>query len=180
MSGVILRCPNCGTSQAAGGQCDACHEAEVRYFCLNHNPGRWLETSSCSECGARFGDAVPSRRETSRPISPPVARTPSERPTPPAEREADMGMGPWGGPPPSDAGSGRRGLGTDPFRILIGAMAAAARARSEGRGPRSYEEAPRMRRGGGGCIGRIFMLILFLIALFLMAPLFLGALFGFR
>ncbi len=37
-----------------------------------------------------------------------------------------------------------------------------------------------MRRRGGGCVGRIFMLILFLIALFLMAPLFLGALLGFR
>ena len=28
MTGVILRCPNCGTSKATPGECDACHEAQ--------------------------------------------------------------------------------------------------------------------------------------------------------
>ena len=43
MSGVVLRCPSCGTTRAAPGECDACHEAQVRYYCTNHTPGRWLE-----------------------------------------------------------------------------------------------------------------------------------------
>jgi len=59
-------------------------------------------------------------------------------------------------------------------------MAAAARARTESAERSSDDEIAPVRRRGGGCVGRIFMLILFLIALFLMAPLFLGALLGFR
>ena len=55
MSGVVLRCPNCGTTQSALGECDACHEAKVRHFCTNHTPGQWLQTPSCPKCGAQFG-----------------------------------------------------------------------------------------------------------------------------
>ena len=85
-------------------------------------------------------------------------------------------MGPWGAGPPLEP----RGAAPapDPFRILIGAMAAAARARSERAAGPEYRE-PVRRRGGGGCVGRIFMLVLFLVALFLMLPIFLGAFFGF-
>ena len=36
MSGVVLRCPNCGTTQAGPGECEACHEAEVAY--ILHEP----------------------------------------------------------------------------------------------------------------------------------------------
>ena len=43
MSGVVLRCPSCGTTTAASGECEACREAQVRYYCTNHTPGRWLE-----------------------------------------------------------------------------------------------------------------------------------------
>ena len=57
MSGVVLRCPTCGTTQSHSGECDACSEGEVRYFCSNHDPGLWLDGSTCRECGARFGDA---------------------------------------------------------------------------------------------------------------------------
>lgn len=64
---VILRCPNCGTTKATSGECEGCHEAEVRYFCTNHTPGRWLGASTCPECGARFGE--------------PAAETPSSAPT---------------------------------------------------------------------------------------------------
>ena len=35
------------------GQCDACHEAAVRFFCTNHTQGLWLEGSACFQCGAR-------------------------------------------------------------------------------------------------------------------------------
>ena len=45
MSGVVLRCPQCGTVQRDSGECEACHEADVRYFCTNHTPGQWLVTS---------------------------------------------------------------------------------------------------------------------------------------
>jgi len=58
MSGVSLRCPNCGTTRATPGACDACHEADVRYFCSNHSPGIWLDAAKCPQCGARFGDAA--------------------------------------------------------------------------------------------------------------------------
>lgn len=55
MSAVVLRCTNCGTTQATPGECDACHEAIVRPYCPNHEPGRWLTGMSCPDCGARLG-----------------------------------------------------------------------------------------------------------------------------
>lgn len=76
MSGVVLRCPNCGTTKAGGGECDACHEAHVRYYCTNHTPGRWLDTPACSQCGAQFGD--PARpRAAAPPPGAPAAPTPT-------------------------------------------------------------------------------------------------------
>lgn len=53
MSDVVLRCPHCGTTQAERGECEACHEDTVRYFCPNHPGGRWLDGPVCAECGAR-------------------------------------------------------------------------------------------------------------------------------
>lgn len=55
MSVVVLRCPNCGTTKATPGECEACHEAEVAYYCTNHSPGLWLASPRCPECGAQFG-----------------------------------------------------------------------------------------------------------------------------
>jgi len=81
MSGVVLRCPNCGTTRSASGECEACHEAQVRYFCSNHTPGRWLEAAACPQCGARFGD--PTRPPAS--ASPPAPRPATTR-TPPGTR----------------------------------------------------------------------------------------------
>ena len=71
---VVLRCPTCGTTQGHAGECEACSEGEVRYFCTSHDEGIWLEGAVCSRCGAKFGDA---------PRKPPVSRT-SSVPTPPA------------------------------------------------------------------------------------------------
>jgi hypothetical protein len=86
-SGVVERCPNCGTTQAIAGECDACHEAQVRYFCTNHDPGIWLAGATCPQCAARASaarapvDAPPPR---ARPASPgreaSLARAPRERP----------------------------------------------------------------------------------------------------
>ena len=101
MSDVVLRCPSCGTTQSLQGECEACHEADVRYFCPNHTPGRWLDAPVCAFCGARIGGTrraepaapPPPRRQPSprRPAPPPVAE-------PPRPREAAWpGGDPWGG-----------------------------------------------------------------------------------
>lgn len=86
-TGVVIRCPNCGTTQAALGECDACHEAETRYFCPDHEPGRWLDGPSCSACGARVG--VPGVRSRPAPPRTPVrtpVREPVRDPVPPSAR----------------------------------------------------------------------------------------------
>jgi hypothetical protein len=80
MSGVVLRCPNCGTTRAASGECEACHEAQVRYYCTNHNPGRWLEGRGCSQCGAQFGE--PGRPPAAKVTGASVPR-PAPAPLPP-------------------------------------------------------------------------------------------------
>ena len=102
---------------------------------------------------------------------------PSEpRATRPAEVEE---TGPWYSETSAEV-DGARGssVGPDPFRILLGAMAAAASSRSARTDRSDYgEEVPR-RRQGGGCLGRLLMLVILLVALLLMAPVFLGALLG--
>ena len=81
MSEVVIRCPNCGTTQSALGECDACHDADAQYFCTNHTPGRWLDGPACGECGARFG-AAPVRDRPSR--QPAAEVSPRVRAEPPA------------------------------------------------------------------------------------------------
>jgi hypothetical protein len=99
MSAVILRCDNCGTSQSMRGPCEACHEGTVRYFCKNHDPGRWLNTPKCPDCGAEYGvtlteparpHSVEGRTRARKVISPTKRAAP--RPSRPAERVG----GPWG------------------------------------------------------------------------------------
>lgn len=180
MNGVVLRCPNCGTAQPTGGECEACREATVRYFCTNHVPGVWLDSASCPQCGAGFGDPVPARE----------APRPPERPAPRSPRTIDSGsgpdgfdddLGPWGGRGPV----GRPGPGAGPptspdLGSLVAAMLGAAARSRRGRGERlGYEEASPTRRRGGGCLGRLLMLALLLFALFLIAPFLLGALLNF-
>lgn len=78
------------------------------------------------------------------------------------------GPGPGVRPPSPDLGS------------LVAAMLGAAARSRRGRGePFGYEDEPRMRRRGGGCLGRLLMLVLLLFALFLLAPFLLGALLNF-
>ena len=62
---VVLRCPTCGTTQGHPGECEACSEGHVRYFCTNHEQGMWLDGPVCTHCGSKFGD---------------VSRTPPTRP----------------------------------------------------------------------------------------------------
>lgn len=101
MSTVVLRCPNCGTTQASPGECEACHEAQVAFFCTSHIPGRWLDAPTCPQCGARFGDASRSARTMPPPATRPTQvtqeREPLREPGPP---------GPWTRSPPSRGPSG--------------------------------------------------------------------------
>ena len=82
---VVLRCRTCGTSQARRGECEACSEGEVQYFCSNHEPRVWLEGPVCGRCGARFGEApgTPSSaagRRRTLPADAPDFRPPARRP----------------------------------------------------------------------------------------------------
>ena len=96
---VVLRCPTCGTTQEDPGECDACSDGEVRYFCSNHDGGVWIDGPVCGSCGARFGDppreaAKPPAPRTSsaptRPAGAPDFRPPSRRPAEPSS-EPDFG-----------------------------------------------------------------------------------------
>ena len=88
MSGIVARCPNCGTTQSAIGECEACHEATTRWFCPNHEPGRWLDAPTCPVCGAQVGEPAtpappPPRPRQNTPSSPPTRRAAPPRRTPP-------------------------------------------------------------------------------------------------
>jgi len=122
MTGVVLRCPHCGTTRSTPGECEACHEAQVRYFCTSHNPGEWLDEPTCPRCGAKFGErpappAPPPRR--SRSARPPPLRTRDASPTPTAARPpraerppATERPSPWGRRPRSpDSSAGGSDLG---------------------------------------------------------------------
>ena len=73
---LVLRCPSCGTTQLAAGECEACHDARVRYFCTNHTPGLWVDAPTCPQCAARFGESI--RPLPARLPPPPVRTRPAE------------------------------------------------------------------------------------------------------
>ena len=168
MSGVVLRCPTCGTTQSHLGECDACSDGEVRYFCGNHNPGLWLDGPLCKACGAKFGEA---------PRIPP--KPPRATPTLPAgdRRRPDPRPTPLGGEPP------RAGTRRPPPRVedvedkppLTSLEDLLARISEEGDGIRyRVEEAPRAEPTveapvGSfpvvGCLVRVVLFVLLLIAL---------------
>ena len=102
MSGVVLRCPNCGTTTATHGECEACHEAQVRYYCSTHTPGRWLDAPSCPQCGARFGEPM-SAPVRSAPATP--TRVPAR--TAPAAPRRTPAPAPRSAPRPAPATAGR-------------------------------------------------------------------------
>lgn len=191
MTGVILRCPNCGTSKTTPGECEACHEAQVRYYCTNHKPGRWLDASVCPECGAKFGDPA-------RPAARPVAPT-----TPPRPRAADVTAAPprtdpppapprtsatpWGRrererSPGPDLGTGDESASVRDVRTarMLEILRAAARAGRMSRGGTyTTPEAPPVGAALGGCLMRFVILAMFLlIGFFVMVSLVGGSLFG--
>jgi hypothetical protein len=185
MTGVILRCPHCGTSKAAPGECDACHEAQVRYYCTNHKPGRWLDASACPQCGARFGDPV---RPAARPV-PPAAPPRPRTTTPTAAR-------PRSDPPPSPSGTrarpwGRRerersptpDLGASdesaPLRDvrterMLELLRAASRAGRMSRGGTYTTGGPPVGAALGGCLMRFVIFAIFLLVVFFLTLSLLG------
>src|SRR6187549_2672541 len=105
---VVLRCPNCGTTRATPGECEACHEGSVRYFCSNHQPGLWLSEPTCAKCGAAFGQPARAPSATRpRPLRPaaraaavaPVREVVTARPVLPAAPPASGPGSPRAEPP---------------------------------------------------------------------------------
>ena len=187
MRPVVIRCPNCGTTQGRLGECDACHHADVGYFCPNHAPGQWIDGPGCGACGARFGvapahtgpvsDAPPRRAprpsstvDWGRPAAPP--------PEPPASR------------PAASRESSPEELLARTIEEMLGRPASRAPRRSiHPPTPRTDEPewtgvdptlvARHAARGAMGCIGRLVMVIVFfaIIAVLLVGG-FLGGFLG--
>ena len=178
MTGVVLRCPNCGTTRATPGECEACHDAQVRYYCTNHKPGLWLDTPTCSQCGARFGEPSPTR-----PVAPGRAPRPPSPPPPPPRRtpagatpppRVEPVRGPRGRAPdrgrrprsPYEVG-GRGPEAADPLARLRDILRTAARARRSPWGDVPVPPpVPRLRLPLAGCL---FRLLLFLLLMMLLA-----------
>lgn len=172
MSGIVLRCPNCGTTKAAPGECEACHEAQVRYFCTNHTPGRWLDAGACPQCGARFGESTrpavarpvaarpPAAGSTATPVRPaaptPDATSAPKPAVPPPRRSVESGES-WGRRP-------RPPIGEHP---ASGYEHAASRTRPDPREAMHIPmELPVVRRRGG-CLMRTLLIAAFLFIAFL-------------
>jgi len=189
MSGVVLRCPNCGTTKAGPGECEACHEAQVRYYCTNHTPGRWLDKAACSQCGARFGEPAPPPppprpAARPRPAAPPPASPPTSAPPRRHSRPwlPGGGRGPWArrtrrledeaGLDPIEGGGAHDRAVAARLREMIEA-AARARRTPWGHAP-VPEESPRIVLGLGGCLIRALFLAFFLLFAFLIMSLMVG------
>lgn len=168
---VVLRCPSCGTTRATPGECEACHEAKVRYFCTNHTPGVWVDTPSCPQCGARFGEgrrpppapAPPMRTRPPAPppapASPPAFRPRVEPPRARDESELREDLPPARDEKPAPAGSA--------LAMLLNILNA-GRSRPTPHPPRP---APRRGRGVGGCALRLVALLFaFAASLFFFGP----------
>jgi len=177
MSVVVLRCPNCGTTKASLGECEACHEAQVRYFCTNHTPGRWLEAPECKDCGARFGQPAHPRAVPLPPVTSPSSAAPASASTPPRTGSAprlDKARGPWGRrerPSPEEARLGARDGsvpvhdGTKARLPELISRTTAGIGRKSGR-IMPTSEAPAARLALAGCMIRALFLAVFLLMVF--------------
>lgn len=169
---VTLRCPSCGTTRDAAGECDACHDAAVRYFCDDHVPGVWLKGPTCERCGATFGARHPSlpptvsrapARPRATPIPPIASATPRAaprlrlRPTAVAARSRPS----VASPSPLDA----RALPWE--RLLVAAARARSSTETEPAGP-----ALGRARAVVGCLVRLGILAVLLVVALLVAAFF--------
>lgn len=167
---VSLRCPTCGTTQSHPGECEACFEGEVRYFCSDHSPGMWIDGPICRTCGARYGE-TPRTEPVLSPRSKPVVSSPEIR------RADTLPPKPTGGVasrPARPSRSAAGGEGTEDatippsLRDLLTALAEGRRERH--RVEEGWTDPPVDRASRGvpvmGCLFRIVLLIVVLIALF--------------
>ena len=185
MKPVVIRCPNCGTTQAALGECETCHEAQAGYYCPNHAPGRWIDGATCDACGARFGVETPPVTgpvSTPRAASGPVewrapgrtraAGTPPVRPRRPDELDDPMRGAPGG------AGE------TDPrlaelLEYVRRARGARTARPSDVEGPFTPVDPGAVARGvARGAIGCIVRLVVVFIVLVVLGYFALGMFFG--
>lgn len=166
MSSVVLRCPNCGTTQAAPGECEACHEAQVRYFCTNHDPGQWLTSPKCRQCGSQFGVAEPLRRVAPPPPRPPVQPPlPKVAPRPPAPFPVPKRrFNPWG---TMSAPPGRAESEVTAGRLRDMLAGLSRRRRMPDASPYDMEPA-RIPAARGGCLGRALLLVILFLGLLLL------------
>jgi hypothetical protein len=188
MSRIVLRCPNCGTTQAGPGECEACHEAQVAYFCTNHRPGRWLEAPTCPQCGARFGEASPAAKTMPPPATRPTPVTPMRQPVrEPGSSSPWSRSAPRRGPsepvsPPTapplptpvreDPRTAEREAMTRRLRDILMRGPAAGRY-PEARGPETPGPPP-PRNAMVGFIRRLMMLVFFFIVAMFLLSLFAG------
>jgi hypothetical protein len=167
---VLLRCPNCGTTRTTTGTCEACHSAQVRYFCTNHKPGLWLDAPKCRDCGASFGDpprlsspAVITRPARARPAaSSPLPRPVAPRPPPYTPTEPPFRSGPdvWTHRERARPVSEELETGVPPTPLWLTLLRNVVLAR---RGPAGgLPERAGPRRGVGGCLVRAALAIVFL------------------
>jgi hypothetical protein len=179
---VVLRCPTCGTTQGHVGECEACSEGEVRYFCTNHDEGIWLDSPVCSRCGGKFGDLPrkpQARPGPTRPASVPDFRPPERRAAPERPSEPDFGRRPPRRPEFEEPVEPEVLPRTPSLGELLEDI---TEERARARGRYEAEEVPwaepRARRPGfplAGCAVRIVGLVFLLIAA---AIVFLFLLFG--
>jgi hypothetical protein len=183
---VVLRCPTCGTTQGDAGECEACSEGEVRYFCTNHEGGVWLNGPVCGSCGAKFGDPArkpPTPRTSSvptRPAGAPDFRPPSRRRAAEPSSEPDLARRPprrAGPEEPSESEVLPRTPSLGELLEEITEEGARGRARYEVDTPWARRPAEARRPGFplAGCLVRIVGLVFLLIAA---AIIFLFLLFG--
>jgi len=168
MSLVVLRCPNCGTTQAGPGECDACHEAQVRYFCTNHNPGQWLTAPKCPQCGAQFGVAETARRAPPPPPRPrvqPSVQPPAPKVAPlPAAPVTKRRFNPWG-PTSAPPASEKRDVLA---RRLRGMIARPSRYPGVPEAPPYDGEALPVPVARAGCLGRALLLVFLTLGILLL------------
>lgn len=175
MSAVVLRCANCGTTQSSQGECEACHDGQVRYYCTNHTPGRWLDGQVCSQCRAVYGRTGP-RVASPRPSRPapairPAARRGMSESTPPTA-SSRVALGPWEGrrsppAPPREGGYvsdeiAARAKAFERLHELLRGAYARERTPPDMDMP-SYSAAPPI---AGGCLRFVLLIVLFLMLSF--------------
>ena len=172
MSAVVLRCDNCGTSQSGLGLCEACHEGQVRYFCKNHDPGRWLDGPKCTQCGAAYGVAAgppPTRPKagtvrTGGTRKRPVSDVPAPAAPPPKRR------GPWGSRPapseefPVSEELIARARAIERLRRMLGGAGYSRPVPDSS----DYTYSPSAPRLAGGCFRAILLFVFFFLLMSLL------------